>query len=58
MNDVLNIVQAANLLKISKDALYKYATAGFVPGFKMGNRWKFSRKVLEEWFQKQAGGKL
>jgi excisionase family DNA binding protein len=50
----MDIRQCAAYLGISGDALYKYASEGFVPAFKMGNRWKFKRKVVDEWMSEQS----
>jgi len=39
----MDIRQASDYLGISPDTLYKYASDGFVPAFKLGNRWRFKR---------------
>lgn len=44
--EVLNIGEAAALLRISKDALYNLAAAKKVPARKMGHQWRFSRSAL------------
>lgn len=49
MPDILTITEAAEYLRIAKDTLYKYATEGFVPAFKLGNRWRFRKSALDEW---------
>lgn len=51
--EVLDIRQAAEFLGISEDTLYNYATKRFVPAFKMGNRWKFTRTRLVQWLDQQ-----
>ena len=28
--------------------IYKYANEGKIPGFKIGSRWRFSKKVIDE----------
>ena len=53
--EVLDIRQAADYLGISSDTLYRYASDGFVPAFKLGNRWRFRRSRLEEWMDRQSG---
>jgi excisionase family DNA binding protein len=52
--EVMNIRQAADYLGISPDTLYKYATEGFLPAFKLGNRWKFKRSRIDEWIEAQC----
>jgi excisionase family DNA binding protein len=54
--EVLDIRQAADYLGISADTLYKYASEGFVPAFKLGNRWRFKRSRLNDWMDQQSSG--
>lgn len=49
VREVLDIRQASDYLGVSPDTLYKYAADGFVPAFKLGNRWRFKRSRLDEW---------
>jgi excisionase family DNA binding protein len=55
MREVMDIRQASEYLGISPDTLYKYASDGFIPAFKLGNRWRFRRSRLEEWMDRQSG---
>jgi excisionase family DNA binding protein len=55
VRDVMDIRQAAEYLQISSDTLYRYAAEGFIPAFKLGNRWRFRRVRLEEWMKEQEG---
>lgn len=52
--EVMDIRQAAEYLGISADSLYKYASEGFIPAFKLGNRWRFKRSLLEAWIERQS----
>jgi excisionase family DNA binding protein len=54
--EVMDIRQAADYLGISTDTLYKYASEGFVPAFKLGNRWRFKRSRLNDWMDLQSSG--
>jgi excisionase family DNA binding protein len=54
--EVMDIRQAADYLGISADTLYKYASEGFVPAFKLGNRWRFKRSRLNDWMDQQSTG--
>jgi len=47
--DILTLKQAAEYLQIAAKTLYKLARSGEVPARKIGNRWRFSRRALEEW---------
>lgn len=50
--EVMDIRQAAEYLGISTDTLYRYAAEGLVPAFKLGNRWRFKKSLLDEWMVK------
>jgi len=53
--EVMDIRQAAEYLGISADTLYRYASEGVVPAFKLGNRWRFKRNLLENWMDRESG---
>ena len=53
--EVLDIRDAAELLGVAVDTMYVYAKDGLVPAFKLGNRWRFRRVLLEEWMDEQSG---
>jgi excisionase family DNA binding protein len=54
VREVMDIRMASDYLGISPDTLYKYASDGFVPAFKLGNRWRFKRSRLDEWMDLQS----
>jgi excisionase family DNA binding protein len=54
VREVMDIRQASDYLGVSPDTLYKYASEGFVPAFKLGNRWRFKRSRLDEWMDRQS----
>jgi excisionase family DNA binding protein len=53
--EVMDIRQAADYLGISADTLYRYASEGFVPAFKLGNRWRFRKSLLDDWMDEKSG---
>jgi excisionase family DNA binding protein len=53
--EVMDIRQAASYLGISADSLYRYASEGVVPAFKLGNRWRFKRDLLDRWMERESG---
>jgi excisionase family DNA binding protein len=55
IREVMDIRQASDYLGISPDTLYKYASEGFIPAFKLGNRWRFKKSRLDEWMDRQSG---
>lgn len=52
--EVMDIRQAAEYLGISSDSLYKYASENVIPAFKLGNRWRFKRSLLDSWMEQQS----
>lgn len=57
VREVMDIRQAADYLGISGDTLYRYASEGFVPAFKLGNRWRFRKSLLDGWMDEKSGVK-
>ncbi len=56
LREVMDIRQASEYLGISADTLYRYASEGLIPAFKLGNRWRFKRSLLDAWMVEQSGG--
>jgi excisionase family DNA binding protein len=57
VREVMDIRQAASYLGISGDTLYRYASEGFIPAFKLGNRWRFKKSLLDSWRDEKSGAK-
>ncbi len=53
--EVMDIRQASEYLGISGDTLYRYASEGFIPAFKLGNRWRFKKNLLDSWMDEKSG---
>ena len=51
--EVMDVREAAKYLGVSRDALLRYAAKRIVPGFKLGNRWRFTRTRLNRWMEDQ-----
>jgi excisionase family DNA binding protein len=51
--EVMNIRQASQYLGVSPDTLYRYIYEAQIPAFKLGNRWKFKKTVLDRWMEKK-----
>ena len=54
--EVMNIRQAAQYLGVSTDTLYKYVYEEKIPAFKLGNRWKFKKTILDAWMERKSMG--
>jgi excisionase family DNA binding protein len=51
--EVMNIRQASQYLGVSPDTLYRYICEGEVPAFKLGNRWKLKKTILDRWMERK-----
>jgi excisionase family DNA binding protein len=54
--EVMNIRQASQYLGVSTDTLYKYVYEEKIPAFKLGNRWKFKKTILDSWMERKSMG--
>ncbi len=52
--EVMDIREASQYLGVSRETLYKYVYDERIPAFKLGNRWKFKKTVLDRWMEKQS----
>jgi len=52
--EVMDIREASEYLGVSRETLYKYVYEETIPAFKLGNRWKFKKTVLDRWMEKQS----
>ena len=52
--EVMNVRQASQYLGISADTLYKYVSEETIPAFKLGNRWKFKKSILDSWMEDRS----
>jgi excisionase family DNA binding protein len=52
--EVMNIRQASHYLGMSPDTLYKYVSENKIPAFRLGNRWRFKKTVLDSWMERQS----
>lgn len=54
LREVMDIREASQYLGVSRETLYKYIYEERLPAFKLGNRWKFKKTVLDRWMEKQS----
>lgn len=50
----MNLREASQYLGISPETLYKYLSADRIPAFKLGNRWRFKKDLLDRWIEKKS----
>jgi len=53
LREVMNVKEASEYLGISPDTLYRYVYQDKIPAFKLGNRWKFKRNILDRWIERK-----
>lgn len=51
--DVITIRELAVYLKMAEKTLYRLASEGGVPGFKVGGAWRFRKSEINKWIKKQ-----
>jgi excisionase family DNA binding protein len=47
----LTIRQVAEYLQVTERTIYKLAWAGQLPGFKVGNTWRFKKDDIDKWIE-------
>ena len=51
--EVLKLKDVAALLKVGDKTVYSMAQTGELPAFKVRGQWRFSRKDIDAWIEKQ-----
>ena len=54
LKEVMTLREASQYLGISPDTLYKYLSENRIPAFKLGNRWRFKKDLLDRWMEKKS----
>jgi excisionase family DNA binding protein len=54
VKEVMTLREASQYLGISPDTLYKYLSEDKIPAFKLGNRWRFKKDLLDRWMEKKS----
>jgi excisionase family DNA binding protein len=54
MREVMGVREASQYLGVSRETLYKYIYEEKIPAFKLGNRWKFKKTILDRWMERQS----
>jgi excisionase family DNA binding protein len=53
VKEVMTLREASQYLGISPDTLYKYLSEKSIPAFKLGNRWRFKKDLLDRWMERK-----
>jgi excisionase family DNA binding protein len=52
-DDILDAEEVGKLLRIHPRTVTRLASQGKLPGFKVGDQWRFRREAIEEYIRKQ-----
>lgn len=53
-SEVLTIKEVAEYLKVNERTIYRLAANNELPGFRVGNAWRFKRSDIDTWVLKQT----
>ena len=51
---LLTLEQVADYLNVDKFTVYRLLADKDLPAFKVGNQWRFKKKLLENWLKKNS----
>jgi excisionase family DNA binding protein len=54
-DEILTIDEVAAYLKAGKRTVYRLASSGTLPAFKLGGTWRFRRAELDKWIASRIG---
>ena len=52
--EIMTMKELADYLKIAEKTAYRFALEKKIPGFKVGNAWRFRKKEIDDWIEKQS----
>lgn len=53
MSELLTTRDLQDLLKVDRITIYRMLHEGYLPGFKIGGQWRFSRDEIDSWLEAQ-----
>jgi excisionase family DNA binding protein len=53
-SDIMTIREIADYLKIAEKTAYRLVLDKKIPGFKVGNSWRFRKQEIDKWIKKQT----
>lgn len=56
-SDLIRIKEVARILDVTEKTVYRMANDSEIPAFKIGGSWRFKRKEITEWLEKQRNVK-
>ena len=55
-DEMMNIEEVAQYLKMSERAIYDWVKSGKIPAFKLGNTWRFKKSEIIGWMESNRTG--
>lgn len=55
--EILTAKEASEYLKIALPTLYRYMKTDRIPSFRIGNRWRFKKSILDQWILDQSASR-
>jgi excisionase family DNA binding protein len=52
--NLLTLEQVAQYLNVDRFTVYRLLAQKQLPAFKVGNQWRFKRKMIEAWLRKHS----
>lgn len=56
-SEILTLDEVATYLKAGKRTVYRLASNGHIPAFKLGGTWRFRKADLQQWIAHQTTGR-
>ncbi|MGH7198671.1 MAG: helix-turn-helix domain-containing protein [Candidatus Omnitrophota bacterium] len=53
VDNVFTVRELAKYLRMKPLTIYKHASAGKLPGFKVGSHWRFKKETIDRWIESQ-----
>jgi excisionase family DNA binding protein len=54
LNDILTVKEVADYLKVNERTIYRLATNGELPAFRVGASWRFRLNEINSWITEQS----
>ena len=51
---LLTVAQVAQYLNVNEFTIYRMVADGRLPAFKVGNQWRFKKRLIEKWLNTNA----
>ena len=55
---VFTVTELAKYLRMQPITIYKHVSGGKLPGFKVGSHWRFKKRTIDLWIERQENTNL